>query len=155
MDGKKLLKIRNSLGLTQKEMAKMMGIAWQTLSAVENGREISESKKRTYEIALDNVLKETNSYHLVKEDQALYHKSDSLQGKDVFHEILIELKEIRSENKQLHNKVEKIQEDNENEKKMNDLLRKQLQLAINVLKDLDLELMEKSTRTKNDVGKLQ
>lgn len=158
IDGNKILAIRNTLKLTQKEMAKKMGIAFQTLSAVENGREIPDSKQRFYEVALREVLSGYPKEDILNDSTAEYLKCEPvLSEKELLLDIFSELKEISKKNEQLNETITQMQKDSVDEKKKNDLLRKQLQLAINVLKDLDIELLEreKSTGTKHDIGKTQ
>lgn len=158
IDGNKILAIRNTLKLTQKEMAKKMGIAFQTLSAVENGREIPDSKQRFYEVALREVLSEYPKEDALNDSTTEYLKSEPvLSEKELLLDIFSELKEISKKNEQLNETIIQMHKDIVDDKKKNDLLRKQLQLAINVLKDLDLELLDlskaKSTGTKHNISK--
>jgi|GEM_PF-3388950 len=158
IDGNKILAIRNTLKLTQKDMARKMGIAFQTLSAVENGREIPDSKQRFYELALREVLSDYPKEDVLNDITAEYLKSEPLiSEKELLLEIFSELKEISKKNEQLKETMTQMQKDSVEDKKKNDLLRKQLQLAINVLRDLDIELLEreKSTGTKHNIGKVE
>jgi transcriptional regulator with XRE-family HTH domain len=158
IDGKKLLTVRTALKLTQKEMAKEMGVAFQTLSAVENGREIPDSKQRFYEVALKEVTANYKREDILHDVGIEYLKSEqTLNDRELLFQIISEIQTVRKENKQLNDSIAQIKEDNSTERKMNDLLRKQLQLAINVLKNLDLELneREKSTSAKQNISKIK
>jgi len=155
MDGKKLLEIRNSLKLTQKEMAKKMGIAWQTLSAVENGREIPDSKVRIYEVGLQQLFSELDNIDMVSDVAAEYIVKDKKNtDQNLLLEIYNDIKELRKENEQLKNTIAHFIEENEREQKLNELSRTQLKLSINIIKSLDkeIEAIKKSTDTKQDIG---
>lgn len=149
MDGKRIKSIRTSLKLTQKQLAKKVGISYQTISELENGKPIPDGKMALYESAFKQ-LEQIEKGDFIAEEKPEYRKTEILD------EILGELKEIRKENEQLNETITQMQADSSSERKMNDLLRKQLQLAINVLKNLDLELneREKSTSTKQNISKI-
>lgn len=137
MTGKELQQLRKKAKLTQEQLAKMMGVKYQTISNYERGSSIPPDKRVYVEDFYQNLEIHKNESNHLAEDRVEYQKSDK---NEILSDILYEIKEVRKENNALKSKVDKMELNRSEEMKMNDLLRKQLQLAINVLKSLDVEL---------------
>ncbi|WP_265427848.1 helix-turn-helix domain-containing protein [Chryseobacterium sp. YIM B08800] len=157
MNAKDLREARARLGLSQTDASVKLGISYPTYSSYERDGKIPTTKfemlqkfiDESFEVELKNSVKEENAeYKIFNSKTDLDSKLDL-----IFKEIQV----IRKENEQLNETITQMQKDGVDEKKKNDLLRKQLQLAINVLKDLDIELLEreKSTGTKQDIGQVE
>jgi len=146
MTGKELQAIRKRAKITQIQLSELMGVSLQTISNYESATELPSGKS-------DYII---NFYKNVAENKA---GNDTLSSNSVGKEnsenrILLE---ILNEMKDLRRDFDIMKDDRENERKQNDVLRKQLQLAINVLRSLDRDLSEneKSTGTKQDFGKIK
>lgn len=146
MTGKELQAIRKRAKITQIQLSELMGVSLQTISNYESATELPAGKS-DYII---NFYK--NAAENKKGNESLvgnYAEKENPENR-ILLDILNEMKDLRKD-------FEEMKDDRENEKKQNDVLRKQLQLAINVIKSLDRDLSdrEKSTGTKQDFGKIK
>jgi len=157
MTGAELRKLRKEANITQNDIAKLMGTTYQTISKYEGEKGVPPNKMAFVTKFYQELEKHIEESDFVFEGRSEYQKIEKKSNEDIIHLIFSEIKEVRKENKQLNESIAQIKEDNSNERKMNDLLRKQLQLAINVLKNLDLELneREKSTSAKQNISKIK
>lgn len=143
MDGKKIKDIRKSLGLTQQQLSKKVGISYQTISELENGKVIPESKRPLYESAFAQIMSIENGIDIVNEGSPGYG------SKDLLDDILYQLKEIRKENKQLQEKLDK-------EIKLNQISRSQFSIALDILSSFNDEFLnKKSPITEENISKLK
>ncbi|MGD1319559.1 helix-turn-helix domain-containing protein [Chryseobacterium sp. 2R14A] len=159
MNNQELRERRKALGITQEDAAKLLGIAFQTYNIYENKGKLTKTKLALIERVFSE-LESKKTINSVFEEKSEYLISDKKYSpEELLSEIYKEVKVVRKENEQLNEAITQMQKDGVEEKKKNDLLRKQLQLAINVLKDLDLELLDlskgKSTGAKHNVSKAE
>lgn len=116
---------RLSLGLTQKELAKQMGVSTQTINGYENGKEIPTTK---YQI-LDTILN-NNVSNIIKSPIELYTKNQS-----GFDEKIVQIEERIKEHEEICNLLFDDQEGLKHQKELIRLLNIQIELIKKAKKD--------------------
>lgn len=124
MNGKEIKEKRKELGLTQKALAELAGVSYQTINGYENGKEIPTTKNQIFERIFD-----TNSSNLIKEPFEKYQKTTG-------HDLKINQIEERIRE---HEKIIKLSVDNkdiiEHNKEMIKLLKTQIEIILIAKKD--------------------
>lgn len=127
---------RTLLKLTQKELAKLIGVSTQTINGYENGKEIPSTKHQILDLVLNN-----NESNILRESNSMYQKNDT------YHEKLIEIKEKIKAREDLIADLEKNKIRNssqiEHQKEIISILKIRLNLFLSSNKELqeDLEIL--------------
>jgi len=154
MNNQELRRRRKALGITQERAAELLGIAFQTYNTYENKGTLTKAKVVLIERVFSE-LEKSKQGNSVQEEKSEYNISDKKEeSKGILENILFEIRELRKENEQLKNSITHYINLNEEEKKINELSRKKLDLSVKALKSLDRELeeMKKSTSAKQNVS---
>lgn len=155
MEAKDLLEARLRFGINQTEAAIKLGISYPTYSTYENKGKIPATKFELLQKFIDESI-EFAKKGSVKEENAVYKTFNAKSDLDSKLDLIFgELQAIRKENEQLKNTIAHFIEDNEKERKLNELSRTQFGLAVDVMKSLDrdVENLEKSSSTKHNISK--
>lgn len=138
MTGKELQTIRKKAKITQNQMSDLMGVSLQTISNYESSTELPSGKSEY----IINFYKNVGSKGVsaVSEDRPEYGANSE---KEILKEILSEVKYLRRSNEKLTSAFNEMKDESDQEKKKNESLRQQLKLAINVLRALDQEIVDK------------
>lgn len=89
MNAEEIKKRRKLLGLTQKELAQLLGVSFQTVNGYENGKEIPTTK---YQL-LDTILSNKNIQEL-NEPQEIYGELTGIDKK--INQLIDRLNEINN-----------------------------------------------------------
>jgi transcriptional regulator with XRE-family HTH domain len=113
---------RKKLGITQKELANLIGVSTQTINGYENGKEIPSTKHQIlYKILKVSELENTN---VLAEESEIYLLEDE------FEEKIKEVNQLIDEHKNIIKLLEQTnnKEKADHHKKMVELLKQQIEI---------------------------
>lgn len=112
MKGIEIKEKRIKLGLTQKKLAELLGVSYQTVNGYENGKEIPSTKFQILEKILNEIPKKYQIYdetipprELSEPDRTIYSQSDAVEKK--IYELHLEIQRKEKELSEASNESQK------------------------------------------------